>query len=341
MRVLRVRPLWCTAPRGVPFDMAAAAAVLCKGAVNEMSAKIVRLWPIGGKTCGNVLQGEFRRPHTVAEGEGSAAAAASGRTCWRRRCLRLSVPVFLNAVHMRCGCQTRLERGAGPEQANRPGASAAGLLIGTCNIQAAAHSRWKGAGWPACCVLSCSRQGGHKRREWGSHGVFQIPIRASLSANRLQSIPAMEGGFLPSSEPLPPRYASTGSWSQAAGQRGTQPAPPAQQARVQRPAAAAAAAWDGGEPPDLELEAQGGCSRCPSLSFRSDWLKAFGVVLCNTCSKEERLISKVRLGGQGCCFSFRPLPTAAGRRRLLAALCNGCCCFQVTQLCRAICRLCL
>lgn len=115
----------------------------------------------------------------------------------------------------------------------------------------------------------------------------------------------MEGGFLPSSEPLPPRYASSGSWSQAAGQRGTQPAPPAQQTRVQRPAAAAAA-WNGGESLDLDLEAQGGCSRCPSLSFRSDWLKAFGVVLCNACSKEERLISKVRLGGQGVLLSFSP-----------------------------------
>lgn len=118
----------------------------------------------------------------------------------------------------------------------------------------------------------------------------------------------MEGGFLPEpSEALPPRFASASSWPQAAAQRGTQPAPPQQQARVQRPAApAAAAAWGDGEPPDLGLEAQGGCSRCPSLTFRSDWLKAFGVVLCNSCAKAERLISKVRAAeGLGVAFPLR------------------------------------
>lgn len=117
----------------------------------------------------------------------------------------------------------------------------------------------------------------------------------------------MQGGFLPEpSEALPPRFASASSWQQAAAQRGTQPAPPQQQARVQRPAAAAAVTWGDGEPPDLELEAQGGCSRCPSLTFRSDWLKAFGVVLCNSCAKAERLISKVRAAAAGRCFSAAP-----------------------------------
>lgn len=108
----------------------------------------------------------------------------------------------------------------------------------------------------------------------------------------------MEGGFLPESsqaQSQPPRYASASTWPQAQAQRATQPALPQQQPRAQRPAAAGGGGWaDADEPPDLELEAQGGCSRCPSLTFRADWLKAFRVVLCKECSRAERLISKAR-----------------------------------------------
>lgn len=150
-------------------------------------------------------------------------------------------------------------------------------------------------------MLRAGRLSGASKRRFGIITPHcRLPIACTAAA--------MERGFLPEpSEALPPRHASASTWPQAVGQRGTQPAPQAQQARVQRPAAATAAAWDGGEPPDLELEVQGGCSRCPSLTFRSDWLKAFGVVLCNSCSKAERLISKVRSGGRPL-LSFPPTP---------------------------------
>lgn len=36
-----------------------------------------------------------------------------------------------------------------------------------------------------------------------------------------------------------------------------------------------------------------GCSHCGNISFSQEWHKAFGVMLCNSCKKEEKLISKV------------------------------------------------
>ncbi len=109
----------------------------------------------------------------------------------------------------------------------------------------------------------------------------------------------MEGGFLPEPET---RAASASSWDlQLADQRSLQPPRAAVQARTQPWGSAGSGGTaappgrfaDG--PPDNEglLEAQGGCSRCPSLSFNSEWLRAFGVVLCNECKRSERLISKV------------------------------------------------
>lgn len=181
------------------------------------------------------------------------------------------------------------------------GVTAAALLWSTWTSSIAPTGRERRETVGACCVLRAGRL-------WGPPGAVS---GGPLPHCRLQiacTAAEMEGGFLPEpSEALPPRHASASTWPPAAGQRGTQPAPQAQQARVQRPTAAAAAAWDGGEPPDLELEAQGGCSRCPSLTFRSDWLKAFGVVLCNSCSKAERLISKVRPAGRAL-LSFPPTP---------------------------------
>ena len=38
-----------------------------------------------------------------------------------------------------------------------------------------------------------------------------------------------------------------------------------------------------------------GCQRCSSLSFCDDLYQTFGVFLCQTCRKNEKLISKVRI----------------------------------------------
>lgn len=37
-----------------------------------------------------------------------------------------------------------------------------------------------------------------------------------------------------------------------------------------------------------------GCQRCSSLSFCDDLYQTFGIFLCQTCRKNEKLISKVR-----------------------------------------------
>lgn len=42
-------------------------------------------------------------------------------------------------------------------------------------------------------------------------------------------------------------------------------------------------------------EGRWGCSQCASLTFNAEWHKAFGVVLCNACKRNEELISKVRV----------------------------------------------
>lgn len=114
----------------------------------------------------------------------------------------------------------------------------------------------------------------------------------------------MEGGFLPEPET---RAASSASWDPqptSADQRSLQPPRAAGQAAPQpwgsagRGGSAVPPGRFADGPPDNEglLEAQGGCSRCPSLSFNSEWLRAFGVVLCNECKRSERLISKVHAG---------------------------------------------
>lgn len=113
----------------------------------------------------------------------------------------------------------------------------------------------------------------------------------------------MEGGFLPE----PDTRAAAAYWEpQPADQRSLQPPRTASQSRA--PPWGGAGGGGGGAPPGRVadgppanaglLEAHGGCSRCPSLSFNSEWLHAFGVVLCNECKRAERLISKVR-GWQG------------------------------------------
>jgi hypothetical protein len=37
-----------------------------------------------------------------------------------------------------------------------------------------------------------------------------------------------------------------------------------------------------------------GCTRCRSLSYSQEWLDAFGVVMCDRCKRDEKLVSKVR-----------------------------------------------
>ncbi|KAL4448613.1 hypothetical protein ABPG75_005832 [Micractinium tetrahymenae] len=108
----------------------------------------------------------------------------------------------------------------------------------------------------------------------------------------------MEGGFLPE----PETRAASASWDpQPAGQRSLQPPRVASQSQARQWGGAGSSGAGGAPagrctdgPPDNDglLEAQGGCSRCPSLSFNSEWLRAFGVVLCNECKRAERLITK-------------------------------------------------
>ena len=93
---------------------------------------------------------------------------------------------------------------------------------------------------------------------------------------------------------------------QPPGSRRRPPPPPAsqrqQQQPKQRPGVYRPPPPDDAGPgaaPDPGLleehpEAGGGCSRCSSLSFNAEWLRAFGVVLCNACRREEPLIAKVR-----------------------------------------------
>lgn len=118
----------------------------------------------------------------------------------------------------------------------------------------------------------------------------------------------MEGGFLPEPEhpawKIPQRQQH---WNQQPPTTQQQPTAAQQQHWAPPPhtAAAAAAAPPGRYVPpsaapfelpppgsDALLEAQDGCSRCSSLSFNSEWLKAFNVVLCSQCKWNEPLISK-------------------------------------------------
>ncbi|GIL66005.1 hypothetical protein Vafri_19648 [Volvox africanus] len=43
-----------------------------------------------------------------------------------------------------------------------------------------------------------------------------------------------------------------------------------------------------------------GCEHCGNLSFSSEWFKAFGVVLCNQCKRDEALVSKSNAMAQYC-----------------------------------------
>ena len=90
----------------------------------------------------------------------------------------------------------------------------------------------------------------------------------------------MEGGFLP--EPAEQQPAP--AWQQQEPARRAAAPPPPPPPRFVAPPAAL---------PKEHPEAHGGCSRCPSLTFNAEWLRTFGVVLCNQCRRGEQLISKV------------------------------------------------
>lgn len=98
----------------------------------------------------------------------------------------------------------------------------------------------------------------------------------------------VEGGFFP--EPPQPRQP----------QAAALPPPAAAAARQPR------GAVDWAPPLDLERVDQypeatdGGCSRCDSLSFNAEWLRAFAVTLCSQCKRQESLISKVRCSCLSC-----------------------------------------
>lgn len=100
-------------------------------------------------------------------------------------------------------------------------------------------------------------------------------------------------------EPPQPRYASAagaGTWPATQHQQQPQPQQPQQRRPgVYLPPPPPAGSMAAPDPGLLEdhPEAGGGCSRCTSLTFNSEWLRAFGVVLCNQCKQAEALISKV------------------------------------------------
>ena len=115
--------------------------------------------------------------------------------------------------------------------------------------------------------------------------------------DRLGARLPMEGGFLPE-----PAASPLGIWPPQAP-AGVQASPSQQQQRGQAhppPRAATAAGPLDAAHLEEQPEALGGCSRCPSLSFNSEWHRAFGVVLCNQCRRQEGLISKVCGGGRPC-----------------------------------------
>ena len=66
-----------------------------------------------------------------------------------------------------------------------------------------------------------------------------------------------------------------------------------------RPCAAPSSRHNDGPRPTHEAvslgSARNGCQGCDSLTFNNDWLKAFGVALCNNCRSREQLISKVMI----------------------------------------------
>lgn len=45
--------------------------------------------------------------------------------------------------------------------------------------------------------------------------------------------------------------------------------------------------------PDEDRRNYSGCTKCSSLSFSQEFSDAFGVLLCATCRRKEKLISKV------------------------------------------------
>jgi hypothetical protein len=45
--------------------------------------------------------------------------------------------------------------------------------------------------------------------------------------------------------------------------------------------------------PDQEPRIYSGCTKCNSLSFSQEFSDAFGVLLCATCRRKEKLVSKV------------------------------------------------
>lgn len=47
-------------------------------------------------------------------------------------------------------------------------------------------------------------------------------------------------------------------------------------------------------------DSRNGCSRCTSLSFSEEFRSVFGVLLCNACRRQEKLISKAAAKKQYC-----------------------------------------
>lgn len=45
----------------------------------------------------------------------------------------------------------------------------------------------------------------------------------------------------------------------------------------------------------IEDPKSGGCQKCGSLSFSQEWFDVFGVIFCNSCRRDEELITKVWL----------------------------------------------
>ena len=99
------------------------------------------------------------------------------------------------------------------------------------------------------------------------------------------------GGFIPEGEPV-------ASAQQQQQQR--RPAPPA----------APRAHHD-----DLLLAGgrdASGCEHCGSLTFSQEWFNAFGVVICNQCKADVKLITKAsaRRPALRCAGPARPMPAA-------------------------------
>ena len=150
-------------------------------------------------------------------------------------------------------------------------------------------------GGPADSASSWHSSVAHRSRSRRLAAPAQLGERDKVLGQgaRLGAQLSMEGGFLPE-----PAASPLGSWPPQAP-AGVQASASQQQQQQQRgqahppPRAATVAGPLDAAHLEEQPEALGGCSRCPSLSFNSEWHRAFGVVLCNQCRRQEGLISKV------------------------------------------------